>query len=351
MNISTHLKNYTTWVRKIEFKRANTVFQNQLNKDVNMIIKDPLLFIPADKSNNLYKVSKETNGKLLQDNITKSYKKSNATLINNINKEAKTITAELILDDRIEQVNQREAFVTLKGHKVNFKNKPKCRIINPTKPEIGIISKHLNLLTKKNREKTQMNQCRDTKSFTEWFKASKSKSYFIKFDIVEFYPSISKELLSKVIEYAHSVTTIEEKVIKTIYHARKSLVFDKDNVWLKKDPEFDVTMGRYDGAELCELVGLYLLDLLTKEFGKQNIGFYRDDGLSCFENISGPDLDKIKKKLFKIIKSNGFGITVEWDLSVTDILDVNFDLKSATYSPYRKPNNELLYINKHSNHQ
>ena len=58
-------------VRNIEFKRAHTVFQNQLNRDVNMINKDPLLFIPADKSNNLYKVSKDTYGKLLQDNITK----------------------------------------------------------------------------------------------------------------------------------------------------------------------------------------------------------------------------------------------------------------------------------------
>ena len=56
-------------------------------------------------------------------------------------------------------------------------------------------------------------------------------------------------------------------------------------------------MGSYDGGELCELVGLYLLDLLTKEFGKQNIGLYRDDGLSCFENISGPDSEKIKKNL------------------------------------------------------
>ena len=92
--------------------------------------------------------------------------------------------------------------------------------------------------------------------------------------------------LSKAIKYAQSVTTIEEKVIKTIYHAHKSLHFDKDNISVKKDnPEFDVTMGSYDDAELCELVRLYLLDLLTKEFGKQNISLYRDDGLSCFENI------------------------------------------------------------------
>ena len=60
-------------------------------------------------------------------------------------------------------------------------------------------------------------------------------------------------------------------------------------------------MSSHDGAEFCELVGLYLLDLLTKEFGTQNIGLKRDDALSCFENISGPDSEKIMKSLRKII--------------------------------------------------
>ena len=50
-------------------------------------------------------------------------------------------------------------------------------------------------------------------------------------------------------------------------------------------------MSSYDGMELCELLVLYLVDLLTKEFGKQNISLYRADGLSFFENISGPDSD------------------------------------------------------------
>ena len=109
-------------------------------------------------------------------------------------------------------------------------------------------------------------------------------------------------------------------------------------------------MDRYDGAELCELVGLYLLDLLTKGFVKQNIGLYRDDGLSCFQDMSEPDSEKIKIKVFKIFKSNGLRITVECNLIVKVFLDVTFDLKSATYYPYRKPNNELLYINKHSSH-
>ena len=69
----------------------------------------------------------------------------------------------------------------------------------------------------------------------------------------------------------------------------------------------------------------------TLKFGKQNIGLYRDDGLSCFENISGPDSEKINKKIFKVFKCNGLSITVECNLIVTDFLDVTFDLKSATY--------------------
>ena len=101
-------------VRNVEFKRANMVFQNQFNKDINMIDKNPLLFILADKFNNRYKVSKDTYCKLLQDNITKLYKKSNVILFNDINKEPKTFAAEFKLDDRIEQSTPTKLFPLLK---------------------------------------------------------------------------------------------------------------------------------------------------------------------------------------------------------------------------------------------
>ena len=35
------------------------------------------------------------------------------------------------------------------------------------------------------------------------------------------------------------------------------------------------------------------------EFDIQNIGLFRDDGLSCFENVPGPDLEEIKIKNLK----------------------------------------------------
>ena len=100
---------------------------------------------------------------------------------------------------------------------------------------------------------------------------------------------------------------------------------------------------------MCELVGLYLLNLLTNKFGKHNISVNRDDGL-CFQNISGLDSDKKERKKCKIFKENSLNIAAECNLAITNFLDVTFDLKSGTYYPYRKQNNEILYIHKQSNH-
>ena len=52
----------------------------------------------------------------------------------------------------------------------------------------------------------------------------------------------------------------------------------------------------------------------------------------------------------KIFKENALDITVSYSLHITNFLDVTFDLKSGTYYPYRKQNNEILYIHKQSNH-
>ena len=49
---------------------------------------------------------------------------------------------------------------------------------------------------------------------------------------------------------------------------------------LKKSGEFDVPMGCFDGAELCELIGVYILHMLRTVMRKENTGLYRDDGPS-----------------------------------------------------------------------
>ena len=87
-------------------------------------------------------------------------------------------------------------------------------------------------------------------------------------------------------------------------------------------------MGSYDGAEICELVRHYILDILTKVFGLDKLGLYRDDGLGCFQNLYGPESEKVKKMLCKIFKESGLSITVECNLQITDFLDVTFDLRT-----------------------
>ena len=44
-------------------------------------------------------------------------------------------------------------------------------------------------------------------------------------------------------------------------------------------------MGSYDGAEVCELVGLFLLNILTERFGKDSVRVYRDDGLLILKGM------------------------------------------------------------------
>ena len=50
-----------------------------------------------------------------------------------------------------------------------------------------------------------------------------------------------------------------------------------------------------DGAEVCEIVGMFLLDKLSITYNKNNIGLYREDGLSIFKNTAGSQMEKIKK--------------------------------------------------------
>ena len=155
----------------------------------------------------------------------------------------------------------------------------------------------------------------------------------------------------KSLNYAKSIEASDQKVVKVIMYFCKSLLFDHDNVWVKKEnPNFDVTMGSYNGVELCELTGLYILDVLSSKFSKEKIGLYRDDGLSCFQNVSGTQAEKVKKKICEIFQSCGLKITIETNLQITDFLDVIFNLKNEKYYPFRKPNNDPLYINALSNH-
>ena len=125
-------------------------------------------------------------------------------------------------------------------------------------------------------------------------------------------------------------------------------------VWVKKknssNPTFDITMGGYHGAEVCELVGLYMLHELTKIIPKNTIGLYRDDGLMVTPKQSGYKSEKLKQQLHKFAKTIGLGVEIEGPMKRTDFLDISLDLHKETYAPFRKENDEIKYVRKDSNH-
>ena len=71
-----------------------------------------------------------------------------------------------------------------------------------------------------------MNHWCKTQDVISWFKRiqTKEKSSFTKFDIVDFYPLISKDMLTNAITFASIIANIDKKVTNTIMHSRKALL-------------------------------------------------------------------------------------------------------------------------------
>ena len=159
-------------IKNIQFKNIKNDFQKQLKKDISDIQKCEKVLIPADKSRNIYKMETADYDKLLHDNITKTYKKSDQRKINNINKDAKKIAIDLDLEDRIDKMQESESYITVKDHKEDFPHKVSCRLINPSKSDIGKISKHiLDKINQKIRSVTEVNQW---KTLTQLYIGSKT---------------------------------------------------------------------------------------------------------------------------------------------------------------------------------
>ena len=110
----------------------------------------------------------------------------------------------------------------------------------------------------------------------------------------------------------------------------------------KESRLFDVTMGAYDGAEVCELVGTFLLYKLSLKYNKNKIDPYRDDGLAIVKSISGPKSEKIKKYFQKLFKENQLDIVIQCNMKTVNYLDVSLNLENCTYRPYQKKNKKKI---------
>ena len=90
------------------------------------------------------------------------------------------------------------------------------------------------------------------------------------------------ELREKSINFARSIIEIQDKIINIIKHTRKTLLFHEGTAWVKKEGNslLHATMENYDGAEVCELVRVYLLSKLPSLVDIKNAGLYTEDGIA-----------------------------------------------------------------------
>ena len=183
-------------------------------------------------------------------------------------------------------------------------------LIKPSKSDIGKISKHiLDKINQQMRRETEVNQWKNSYEVIEWFKniRHKSNALFFVFDIESFYPSISLKLLDNAINFAKSICNISEQNMLIIMQARRTLLCKDGEPWVKKtsNEEFDVSMRCLDGAEICELVGIYNLHLLKSIVRKENVGLNRDDGLGVLQILSVPETEHLLKRIIKIFRECG----------------------------------------------
>ena len=204
---------------------------------------------------------------MLNDSITTPYKKASDNIRNKINTDGKKLMMEKYILNKMLTNGKNECFITLRDHKPNFKNNPKVRWINPAKNEIGRINKNiLDKINHKLRDSLRINQWKDTNEAIEWLLKipDKNRYKFAIFDIKDFYLSIAEKLLTNALNFAKETTNMSKEDMQIMYHARKSLLLSNEKHWMKREGNlFDVTMEAYNGAELCKLVGIFMLNKKT----------------------------------------------------------------------------------------
>ena len=113
---------------------------------------------------------------------------------------------------------------------------------------------------------------------------------------------------------------------------------------MKKDGLSDVATGAYGGAEVCGLVGTFLLDKISEKYYQNSIDLYHDNRLSLFKNKSDTQLERIKKNLQKTFKDFGLKILAEPNIRIVNYLDMTLNLNNGSFKPYHIPDDIIQYL-------
>ena len=189
------------------------------------------IFVKSDKSGNLYEIEKGKYKQIIFKEVVKHYRKAPPDLEKELNSKAKMLAHRLGIVDRVEQYNTKNCFITIKDHKSYFKTNPECRLINPAKTQIGRVSKAIvQDICASLRLALNINQSWSTKNCFKWFEESDKNDMcsFIKYDIREFYPSITERTLDRALDLAKEYMVIPLDKEEIIKHCRKTLLYYED---------------------------------------------------------------------------------------------------------------------------
>ena len=79
----------------------------------------------------------------------------------------------------------------------------------------------------------------------------------------------------------------------------------------------------------------------------ESIDLYRDDGLAVLKSATGSESERMGKRLIKTFQDNDLSITSQTNITSANFLDIALNLTMESYKPYRKPNDQPLYIDKY----
>ena len=210
--------------------------------------------------------------------------------------------------------------------------------------------KILEQTNKQLKDKTNNKQWKNADEVKKWFQNLQQKHtlHFIEYDVKDFYPSISEDLLDRAMEWADRMVGLSENDKEIIRQTKKSLLYSSKEPWTKKgDSNFDVAMGSFDGAEVCEMIGLFMLEQV-KPVGIDG-GLYRDDGLGA-SRLGRRTLQKKAEEMRRIFLENGLEIIICANKKVVHFLEIEFDLEMGTFRPKGKAEASTEYVHTQSNH-
>ena len=93
-------------------------------------------------------------------------------------------------------------------------------------------------------------------------------------------------------------------------------------------------MQAYVGAEVCKLVRTFVLEKISEICNISETGLYKDNTSSIFKNKGATQVEKIKKKLQRLLKEHKWEITKKSKVKFLNYLHLTLNLKDGTFRPY-----------------